>query len=264
MDKLTEIMAHKRREIEPRLRPIYPHELERLREKVPANRRFKQRLAKKGRLSVIAEIKRKSPSAGDIAAMADAVEQARIYYNAGVDAISVLTDEKYFNGKLQDLWDVTDLLSPREDGTPCLRKDFFVHPVQVVEAAEAGARAILIIVRALSDDEMKALRKAADMAGLDSLYEVHTEAELEQALKHSPEIVGVNNRDLSRFVTDVGISERIIPQIPQGIVSVCESGIFTAEDAQRAKACGADAILVGQALMEAEDVDDLVEVFQKG
>ena len=108
---------------------------------------------------------------------------------------------------------------------------------------------------------MKALRDAADEAGLDSLYEVHSMPELEKALKHEPEIVGVNNRDLSRFVTDLSLSEEIIPQIPSGIAKVSESGIFNAEDAARARNCGADAILVGQALMESEDVETLIQDF---
>ena len=136
-----------------------------------------------------------------------------------------------------------------------------VHPIQVAEAAEAGARAILIIVRALEDDEIKALRGAADAAGLDSLYEIHEERELEKALRFDPKIIGVNNRDLKRFKTDLAVSESLIPQIPDGIVRISESGIFDPEDAERARACGADAILVGEALMRAEDPEALVEAF---
>ena len=136
-----------------------------------------------------------------------------------------------------------------------------VHPIQVAEAAEAGARCILIIVRALEDDEIKALRDAAGIAGLDVLYEIHEERELEKVLKFDPKIVGVNNRDLKRFHTDLAVSERLIPQIPDGIVRVSESGIFYLEDAKRARACGADAILVGEALMRAEDPETLVQAF---
>jgi indole-3-glycerol phosphate synthase len=136
-----------------------------------------------------------------------------------------------------------------------------VHPVQVVEAAEGGARCILIIVRALADDEIKALRDAAGLAGLDALYEIHEERELEKALKFDPKIVGVNNRDLKRFKTDLSVSELLIPQIPDGIIKVSESGIFDIEDAERASECGADAILVGEALMRSEDTDRLIEAF---
>ena len=191
----------------------------------------------------------------------DAVEQARKYINAEADCLSILTDTDYFGGSLQDLWDAVEFLECHNRKTPCLRKDFMVHPVQVVEAAEAGARCILIIVRALENDEIKALRDAAGIAGLDVLYEIHEERELEKALKFDPKIVGVNNRDLKRFKTDLAISEALIPQIPDDIVKVSESGIFDPEDAERARDCGADAILVGEALMRAEDPEELMEAF---
>jgi indole-3-glycerol phosphate synthase len=223
---------------------------------------FLKALARKDRLSVIAEIKRKSPSAGEISeASLDAVEQARKYINAEADCLSILTDTEYFGGRLQDLWDVVEFLECHNRKTPCLRKDFMVYPIQVLEAAEAGARSILIIVRALDDDEIKSLRGAAEAAGLDILYEIHEERELEKALRFDPKIIGVNNRDLKRFKTDLAVSESLIPKIPEGIVRISESGIFDIEDAERARACGADAILVGEALMRAEAPEELVEAF---
>ncbi|MGJ8638291.1 MAG: indole-3-glycerol phosphate synthase TrpC [Opitutaceae bacterium] len=262
MDKLAEIMAAKRLAIQNQIRPVRDSELERLSQMQKQGGSFLKALARKDRLSVISEIKRKSPSAGEIAAAdLDAVEQARKYVNAEADCFSVLTDTDYFGGTLQDLWDVVEFLEVHERKTPCLRKDFMVHPVQVVEAAEAGARAILIIVRALADDEIKALYDAATLGGLDSLFEIHEESELEKALKFDPKIVGVNNRDLKRFKTDLAVSELLIPQIPDNIIKVSESGIFDIEDAERASACGADAILVGEALMRAEDPEALVEAF---
>ncbi|MEN8661683.1 MAG: indole-3-glycerol phosphate synthase TrpC [Lentimonas sp.] len=262
MDKLAEIMAAKRQAIQNQIRPVRDSELERLSQMQTQGGSFLKALARKDRLSVISEIKRKSPSAGEIvAADLDAVEQARKYVNAEADCFSVLTDTDYFGGSLQDLWDVVEFLEVHERKTPCLRKDFMVHPVQVVEAAEAGARAILIIVRALDDDEIKALYEAASISGLDSLFEIHEERELEKALKFDPKIVGVNNRDLKRFKTDLAVSELLIPQIPDDIIKVSESGIFDVEDAERASACGADAILVGEALMRAEDPEALVEAF---
>ncbi len=262
MDKLAEIMAAKRLAIQNQIRPVRDSELERLSRMQTQGGSFLKALARKDRLSVISEIKRKSPSAGEIAAAdLDAVEQARKYVNAEADCFSVLTDTDYFGGTLQDLWDVVEFLEVHNRKTPCLRKDFMVHPVQVVEAAEAGARAILIIVRALEDDEIKALYDAANLAGLDSLFEIHEESELEKALKFDPKIVGVNNRDLKRFKTDLAVSELLIPQIPDNIIKVSESGIFDVEDAERASACGADAILVGEALMRAEDPEALVEAF---
>lgn len=263
MDKLFEIMAAKRHALRSQIRPVREQELERLGRMQSQGGSFLKALARKDRLSVIAEIKRKSPSAGEIApAQLDAVEQAREYINAEADCLSILTDTDYFGGTLQDLWDVVEFLECHNRKTPCLRKDFMVHPIQVAEAAEAGARCILIIVRALENDEIKALRDAAGIAGLDVLYEIHEEHELEKALKFDPRIIGVNNRDLKRFKTDLAVSEFLIPQIPDGIIKVSESGIFNIEDAERARACGADAILVGEALMKADDPEALVEAFQ--
>lgn len=262
MDKLDEIMAHKRAEISALIRPVRDRELEKLGELRQKNG-FQKSLLKKDRLSVIAEIKRKSPSAGMIAELASAEEQAISYINAGADCMSILTDEKYFGGTMKDLWEVTDLVANHRRNVPCLRKDFMVDPVQVVEAAEAGAAAILIIVRALQDDEIKKLYHAAQLAHLDALFEIHTEAELERALRFSPEIIGVNNRDLQKFTTDLKISETIIPQIPKGIARVSESGIWYPEDAARVAEAGADAILVGEALMRTDDVDELIESFHQ-
>jgi len=258
-DKLSEIMEWKRREVAVRARKVSDRELERLASVPRKGRSFEEALRNPMHLSVIAEIKRRSPSAGEISAMPDAAEQARRYYNAGADAISVLTDEKFFGGSIRDLWDVNDLLGGRDDTPPSIRKDFFVHPVQVVEAAEAGARAILIIVRALSDDEAALLRDCAHAAGLDCLFEIHSEPELERALKLEARIIGVNNRDLARFVTDMEYSERLLPLVPEGIVKVSESGIFGILEARRAREAGADAILVGEALMRAEDPEVLIE-----
>ena len=210
-------------------------------------------------LSVIAEIKRKSPSAGDIAKEASAIEQARTYLNADANALSILTDKKYFDGQLEDLWEVNEFLANHQRKIPTLRKDFMIHPIQVLEALEAGARAILLIVRALSDDELQSLREAADIAGIDCLYEIHEIEELDKALKHDPKIIGVNNRDLTRFVTDLQISEDLIPQIPDSIIKVSESGIFEPQDAWHVREVGADAVLCGEALMKAEDVESLIQ-----
>ena len=143
---------------------------------------FRNALSNDDELSVIAEIKRKSPSAGSIAENVSAVEQARTYLNADADALSVLTDQKYFGGQLEDLWEVNDFIRSHRRTIPTLRKDFMIHPIQVMEALEAGARAILLIVRALDDDELKTLREAADLANLDCLYEIHEERELEKSL----------------------------------------------------------------------------------
>jgi indole-3-glycerol phosphate synthase len=263
-DKLAEIMAHKRQEIAPLLRPIFDSDLAKLNANLPRPPSFAYALRRTdGRLAVISEIKRRSPSAGAIAATANAPEQARKYQAAGADALSVLTDQKFFGGSLDDLRLVVRKFSVHGSALPCLRKDFFIHPVQVAEAREAGASAILIIVRALNDEEIKALAGAATAAGLDALFEIHDEPDLARALAHGAKIVGVNNRDLAVFKTDLALTERLLPQIPAGIIKVSESGIFGAAEAGRAARAGAQAVLVGEALMKAADPAALLEEFRR-
>jgi len=262
-DKLTEIMAWKRRELAPLLRRVPAAELAAADARHPRPPSFAAALRRAdARLAVISEIKRRSPSAGEIRAGISAPEQAARYQQAGADAISVLTDQKYFGGTLEDLRTVAASFATRPPAVPCLRKDFFVHPLQVLEARAAGASAILIIVRALTDEEIQALRDAAATAGLDALYEIHTEAELDRAVGHGATIIGVNNRDLAIFRTDLGLSERLIPRFPAGVTAVSESGIFTAADAHRVRQAGAHAILVGEALMRATDPAALLRDFR--
>jgi indole-3-glycerol phosphate synthase len=258
-DKLTEIMAWKRREIAPSIRFVPETELARADAALPRPPSFATALRRSdGGLAVIAEIKRRSPSAGDIRANASSLDQGSRYQAAGADALSVLTDEKYFGGKLEDLRGVTDFFAHTPPALPCLRKDFMVHPVQVLEAREAGASAILIIVRALNDEEIRTLFAAARVAGLDALFEIHHESELERSVAHGAKIIGVNNRDLAIFTTDLGLTERLIPEFPRDVISISESGIATRADAARARAAGAHAVLVGEALMRATDPAALI------
>jgi len=262
MDKLSEIMAHKRREIAPLLRPVFPEELAAINAELPRPPSFLSALRRSdGQLAVIAEIKRRSPSAGAIREDASALEQALRYQAADASALSILTDEKYFGGTLADLSSVTARFDQK--GPPCLRKDFMVHPIQVLQARQAGASAILIIVRALQDDEIEGLQHAATAAGLDVLYEIHNEAELKRAVHHKAKIIGVNNRDLAIFQNDLGLSERLIPLIPKNVIAVSESGIATAADAARVRSAGAHAILVGEALMRAADPAALIRDFRR-
>ncbi|MFI5356173.1 MAG: indole-3-glycerol-phosphate synthase [Opitutales bacterium] len=259
-DKLTEIMAWKRQEIAALVRPVSLAELAARHAALPRPPSFAAALrAIPGRLAVIAEIKRRSPSAGTIAPGVAAPEQALKYRAAGASALSVLTDQKYFGGSLDDLAAVTTRFQQDPPAVPCLRKDFMVHPVQVLQAREAGASAILIIVRALTDAEIAPLHAAAAAAGLDALYEIHAEAELARALRHGARLIGVNNRDLAVFKTDLALSERLIPQFPRDVIAVSESGIFSAAEASRARAAGAHAVLVGEALMKAADPAALLE-----
>ena len=272
-DKLTEIMAHKRLEVAPRARAVSLEELATLDARLPRPPSFAAALRRAdGSLAVIAEIKRRSPSAGDIKAGVPALDQALRYQAAGADALSILTDEKYFGGTLADLESVTahfraspapgsSLPAPRS--LPCIRKDFMVHPIQVLEARQAGASAILIIVRALDDADIRVLHEAARAAGLDALFEIHNEAELDRALAHDALLIGVNNRDLAIFKCDLGLSERLIPKFPPHVTAISESGIFTAADAARVRACGAHAILCGEALMKAPDTAALLADFHR-
>jgi indole-3-glycerol phosphate synthase len=264
-DKLTEIMAWKRQEVAPLLRPVSLDELSRLHATLPKPPSFAAALKRAdGRLGVIAEIKRRSPSAGAINEGVAATAQAVRYQAAGASALSVLTDTKFFGGTLDDLRGVTALFHEKPPAVPCLRKDFMVHPIQVLQAREAGASAILIIVRALSDDDIATLFAAATAAGLDALFEIHNEAELDRSVRHGARIIGVNNRDLAIFKTDLGLSERLIPKFPKDVIAVSESGIFTGADAARVQACGAHAILVGEALMKAPDPAALITAFRQG
>ncbi len=261
-DKLTEIMAHKRREIAPVLRPVFPDELAALNRDLPRPPSFPSALRRvDGKLAVISEIKRRSPSAGAIRENISALDQAHRYRAAGAAALSILTDEKFFGGRIEDLQEVTGDFAAQGPALPCLRKDFMVHPVQVLQARLAGASAILIIVRALTDEEIEALHHAATAAGLDALFEIHNEDELTRAVRHGAKIIGVNNRDLAIFKTDLGLSERLIPLFPKNVIAVSESGIATAADAARVKAAGAHAVLVGESLMRAADPAAVIRSF---
>ena len=260
---MSEIMEWKRREIAPRLRRVSEQELSQLDASLPRPPSFAAALRRPdGKLAVIAEIKRRSPSAGDIALGASAVEQAQTYQAAGADALSVLTDSKYFGGNLGDLEQVAAHLKDSGPRLPCLRKDFMVHPLQVLEARRSGASASLIIVRALDDREIGILQAAAKAAGLDALFEVHSEDEIGRAVSNGAKLIGVNNRDLAVFKTDLGLSERLIPRFPAGTVGVSESGIVNAADAARARRAGAHAVLVGEALMRSTDPKALVASFR--
>ena len=203
-------------------------------------------------LSLIAEVKRSSPSAGAIAEV-DAGDQAARYARAGAAAISVLTEPRHFNGSLADL-----RLVRRSVQVPVLRKDFLVHPAQIVEARVEGADAVLLITAALSDLELRDLLEVAEDVGVEALVEAHSEADLDRALEAGAQVVGVNARDLETLEVDVERALGLLDRVPAGRVRVMESGIATGEQARRAADAGADAILVGEALMRADDPGALV------
>jgi indole-3-glycerol phosphate synthase len=198
-------------------------------------------------LAVIAEIKKASPSAGVIAQSFDPVEIAKNYERAGASAVSVLTDAKFFQGSLEHLRNVRAAVS-----LPLLRKDFLWDRAQIAESAANGADAILLIVAALTQDQLVRLLKAAKEYRLDTLVEVHSVDELQRAVEAGARIIGINNRDLTTFDVDLAVTEKICREVPDEIVLVSESGIKTSADVARVKACGVDAILVGEALMRGE------------
>jgi indole-3-glycerol phosphate synthase len=248
MSILAEIIAHKKTEIA----ALEARSLRGAAEESPAPRDFRAALTSEG-IKLIAELKRASPSRGILAPHLDLFQVADIYTQNGASAISVLTDEKFFMGKLETLH---ELRFGRKSELPLLRKDFMIDEVQLYEARANGADAILLIAAALTDDELFADLHAAALAlGLTALVEVHDEAETERALKlKDVKLIGINNRDLTTFEVSLETTERVRPMIPAGITVVAESGIFNTSDVERLAKANVDAILVGEALVTAPDI----------
>jgi len=208
-----------------------------------------------GDVALIAEVKKASPSAGVLCPNFDPVAIARAYESAGASCLSVLTDERFFQGSLQYLKDIRASVS-----LPLLRKDFIIDERQILEAIEWGADAILLIVAILSDEQLIAYQRLAHSCGLAALVEVHDDDELNRALRAGSGLVGVNNRNLKTFEVDLGTTEKLAARLFGGAgrnadrVLVAESGIHTRADVVRLKASGAKAILVGESLMKGGDV----------
>lgn len=245
---LEEIRDHKIREVNAAKRE---KSLDELLERIPRlrpPRNFRDALRAPG-MSLIAEVKRASPAKGVLIEQGDALQIATTYEHAGARAISVLTDEKYFKGNLQDLISVRKYV-----GVPCLRKEFIVDPYQIYEARAAEADAILLIVRILSDDQIKEYMRIAEGLGMGVLVETHDAAEIERALKAGAHIIGINNRDLSTFEVDIKTTLELKKLVPGGNVLVSESGIRTRDDVVRLEQGGVDAMLIGEALVTSDDI----------
>lgn len=229
-------------------------EFERAAADAPPPRPFASALRHRDGLAVIAEIKRRSPSKGDLAPDLDPAVTAKAYEAGGATALSVLTDERWFGGSLDDLRAARAAVD-----LPALRKDFTVDEVQVVEARAAGADAILLIVAALPDDgALRGLRETAEGLGMTALVEVDDEHGLQRAMASGATVVGVTNRDLQTFGEDLSVAERLAAAMGEGVVRVAESAIRTADDARRMAQAGFDAVLVGEALVRADDPTALV------
>ncbi len=211
-------------------------------------RSFRTALAEDPRLSVIAEIKRRSPSKGDLNRDLDPAEWAAIYERGGATCLSVLTDEPHFGGSVADLELARDACA-----LPVIRKDFTVSELDVIDARLMGADAVLLIAAALSDDELARFHELALGIGLDALVEIHDEAELERAIAVGATLIGVNQRDLVTFQVDQERAVRMAGVIPAGTVKVAESGVRGPADSTALRAAGYDAILVGETLVTSSD-----------
>jgi len=254
MNRLAEIIAHKRIEIEPLIGSTAEWR-DKLRH-LSSFRGFRSSLAA-DTFGIIAEVKRASPSAGIISENVNPVNVALAYEEAGANCISVLTDQKYFHGDLDDLTSIRKAVS-----RPLLRKDFTVHEVQIYQAALAGADAILLIVAALTDKELDHFLRVSDDCGIDALVEVHNELELSRALHAGATFIGINNRNLATFQVDLQTTETLAPLIPRGRVVISESGIKSLEDIGRVAAAGVHGALIGESLMRAASPQAVLKSFR--
>jgi indole-3-glycerol phosphate synthase len=249
MNQLDTILANKRQELA--AWDATTHSLAALRAQAEAQPPPPDFLAalRSAPVGLIAEIKRQSPSAGPIRAGLDAAELAQAYAGAGAQAISVLIDQRFFGGGAADLQAARAAVS-----VPLLYKEFVVDERQIWHAAACGAAAVLLIAAALSDEALESLMVAAGAARLTPLIEVHTAEEMARVVRLEPPCIGINNRDLTRFVTDLDTTFSLLPQVPAGTLVISESGIRTADDVRRLHAAGVGAILVGEQLLRQPDV----------
>lgn len=249
---LDELLANKRREVAERKQTVPLARIERRAAVADPPRDFAAALRGNG-LCLIAEVKRRSPARGDLDPGLDPAALARRYERAGASAVSVLTDRRYFAGSDEDLVAVRASV-----GVPVLRKDFLIDPYQIWEARALGADAVLLIVRALSDDALGALLRLANDLGMAALVEVHAGDEVERALRAGARLIGINNRDLDTLAVDLETTRRVRPLIPPGVTVVSESGIRSPADLSPLIGAIVDAILVGEALVRAADPEALI------
>ncbi len=245
---LSGIIANKSSEVK-QLSSLKVDEFKRTIDQMPRPMDFLEAVcAPMGRFSVIAEIKKASPSMGAISSDVDAGAMSRLYEDCGAAAISVLTDGKYFSGSIDDLIDVR-----RSVGIPLLRKDFIIHHNQIFESRVCGADAILLIVAALDDSELRDFYQIASGLGMSVLVETHTVGEIERALALDPSIIGINNRCLNTLKVDLTTSEKLRGLIPDEVCVISESGIRNKSDAIRLQKAGVNGFLVGTSIMKSEN-----------
>ena len=251
MQMLDEILAHKREELVQRKARVSAAGMREMAQDNPSPGGFRDALAAaiaRGEPAIIAELKRASPSRGMIREDFDPTAIAGSYQRGGATALSVLTDAHYFKGS-----GVILELAQRGSTLPILRKDFILDPYQLDESCAMGAAAILLIVAALPDADLKELHQQARQLGLDVLVEVHDAEELERAQKMGADLIGINNRNLQTFEVSLETTLALAPQMPEGALAVAESGIGTGSDMAKIRAAGVHAFLIGESLMRAED-----------
>ncbi len=250
---LDEIMAYKRAELRERKRAVPLDALVEQAADRPPPLDFAAALGGAG-VSLIAEVKRASPSRGVLCRDLDPARLAATYAGNGAAAVSVLTDSRFFHGELNHLERVRGAVSQAGRDVPVLRKDFIFDPYQVHEARAYGADALLLIAAVLSDHMLGELLSLTHKLGMTALVEVHDADELRRAVRLQPRVIGINNRDLTSFAVDIATFGRLRPLIPAGTIAVSESGVHTGADVRRLHEMGADAVLVGEALVTASDV----------
>ena len=252
MNVLDRIVGDTREEVSRRREQVPLTRLEAALAERPEGRPFQEALARPG-VSVIAEHKRRSPSAGQLREGASVTEIVQAYERGGATALSVLTEPFHFGGSLEDLREARTATS-----LPILRKDFIVDPYQLYESAAAGADAILLIVAALEPQDLDALLQEARALDLDALVEVHDERELEVALEVEADVLGINNRDLEDFSVDIERTFELLSDVPAGKTVVSESGFTHRDQLDELERVGVDAVLIGETLMRAPDVEAVV------
>ncbi len=251
---LEQVVERTRADVDLRASEIPIEALEELIEAPGRSRPFSEALVGEG-ISLIAEMKRASPSKGPIRPDATVTDIVQAYERAGASACSVLTEPAWFGGSLDDLVEARAAVA-----LPLLRKDFIVTRYQILEAKVAGADAVLLIVAALSPERLVELQQIAAGVGLDCLVEVHDDEEMDVAIEAGAEIIGVNNRNLHSLEVDPETALRLLPDAPAGTIVVVESGIRSREDVQRLEDAGVDAILVGETLMRSDDTEEAVRM----
>ena len=250
---LTKIIEEKRRELERVQKKIPLHEVKRKASSICVKSLFKKNISRKGHINLIAEIKKMSPSKGVLRVDFDPVNIALSYLSSGAAAISILTDERFFDGRLEYLKQVKDRVT-----IPILRKDFIISEYQIYESVVAGADAILLIAHILTQEELNRYYSLAKELGLDVIVEVHNEEEVNKALNTHASIIGINNRDLTSFNVDIAVTQKLMHFIPENKIVVSESGIETYEQVMFLKSLGVNAVLIGETFMRAENISDKV------